>query len=130
MSNGRVLIVDRDAQMLAWSCTVLRRAGFETWPASRCAADVLSVLEAEPDVVVMDACTSCVHAASWQRELRASCGIGRVPVVLFTARARTEDLQCAFVAGVEKYLVKPCEPHELVLAVEELVQRRHATLAG
>lgn len=123
MSKGKVLIVDLDGETLDQTTRALRESGFETLPTRGCVADVTRVIHGRPDVIVMDACGNCRRRGGHRSDLRDHCAIGEIPVVLLTERCDVLDHDCAFKAGVQKYLLKPFDPLELEMAIEELLER-------
>ncbi len=127
MSKGLVLVVDLDAESREQTAKVLNGNGFETISTGLCVSHAINLVDESgprPDIIVMDACHTCRSQGHPTTDLRVSCGIGEIPVVLLTARSGVEHHDCAFRAGVQKYLLKPCDPVELTLAIEELLERQ------
>ena len=46
-----------------------------------------------------------------------------VPIIFTSAISSKADIQAAFNAGANKYLVKPCEPEELQKIVKDLIYK-------
>lgn len=56
--------------------------------------------------------------------IRADSRLARVPVVLLTAKAMTQDRVLGYKAGADVYLPKPFDPEELLSIVDNLILRR------
>ncbi|MDX2473031.1 MAG: hypothetical protein QNL91_04925 [Candidatus Krumholzibacteria bacterium] len=126
MSKGHILIVDQDIKALEHTTKTLREAGFDVVSSNHCVSEVTATVHTLPDVVVMDACRNCASRGPVRSSEHGACGIGSIPTILLTERGDEVDHDCAFRAGVQKYLAKPCTDIELVLAIEELIMRGQA----
>ena len=56
--------------------------------------------------------------------IRADERLARVPVILLTAKAMTQDRVAGYKAGADVYLPKPFDPDELLSIVDNAIQRR------
>jgi DNA-binding NarL/FixJ family response regulator len=57
--------------------------------------------------------------------IRADERLERVPVILLTAKALTQDRIAGYKAGADVYLSKPFDPDELLSILDNAIQRRH-----
>ena len=69
--------------------------------------------DAGPKLAVLDWMMPEVDGVQVCRQVRADEQLGYVYVILLTAKGRRDDLVEAFGAGVDDYLTKPFDPHEL-----------------
>ena len=76
-----------------------------------------------PDAVVLDSHLPGLAGPALVRQLRRDPDTARIPVLMLTARAGEGDLTTALHAGVNDYMTKPFDPHEVVFRVEELLAR-------
>jgi DNA-binding NarL/FixJ family response regulator len=56
--------------------------------------------------------------------IRADERLVRVPVILLTAKAMTQDRVAGYRAGADVYLSKPFDPNELLSIIDNAIQRR------
>jgi DNA-binding response OmpR family regulator len=56
--------------------------------------------------------------------IRADERLERVPVILLTAKAMTQDRIAGYKAGADVYLSKPFDPDELLSILDNAIQRR------
>jgi two-component system phosphate regulon response regulator OmpR len=68
---------------------------------------------------------------SFARWLRALPGpMGRIPVLILTARGLADDRIEGLRAGADDYLAKPFEPRELALRIEAILRRAQGRPVG
>jgi two-component system response regulator HydG len=120
--QGRVLIVDDDAELMKLLSLVLSRKGFET-RGVRSGADALAALAAEHfDVVLtdvqmpgMDGIALCERAVAAHPDL---------PVIVLTAFGSMESAIAAIRVGAYDFVTKPVDNTVLALAVERAARHR------
>lgn len=77
-----------------------------------------------PDVIVSDIRMPGKDGLELLGLIRADERLERVPVILLTAKAMTEDRIAGFRAGADAYLPKPFDPEELLSIIDNSIQRR------
>lgn len=116
-----ILVVEDNADMRELFCTVLTDHGYRTVGAQD-GADALRIMEGEyVDLIVADLMMPNMDGY----ELAASLREARyeLPILIVTAKDQFADMQRAFRAGTDDYMVKPINVNELVLRVEALLRR-------
>ncbi|UCD55885.1 MAG: response regulator transcription factor, partial [Candidatus Omnitrophota bacterium] len=48
----------------------------------------------------------------------------KIPILIFTAKAETEDMELAKEAGADAYITKPFEPNALLEKIDELLKEK------
>src|SRR5215467_299795 len=74
------------------------------------------------DILVLDVMLPGQDGFSVARELRASRNY--IPVLMLTARGRTEDVLKGFESGADDYLPKPFNLDILIARIESLLRRK------
>ena len=74
-----------------------------------------------PDLVILDNMMPDVPGEEVLRQIRASDGVYRTPVLMLTARRKEDDVQIAMRAGADDYLKKPFDPDQLLAHVDVLL---------
>ena len=119
-----VLVADDDADIRALIEFRLERADYDVV----CAADGVEALELalarRPALAVLDVMMPKLTGYDVTRRIRASQAIGRMPVILLTARVLEDDVTRGFEAGADDYLKKPFSPQELGARVQAVLGRR------
>jgi DNA-binding response OmpR family regulator len=80
-------------------------------------------LEAHPDLIILDWMMPGLSGVEVCQRLRQFEPTAAVPILMLTAKAREEDLEVGFSAGVDDYMVKPFSPRELARRVTALLAR-------
>jgi two-component system, OmpR family, response regulator len=124
----RILVVDDEPSIVDAVATALRYEGFEVEEASSGRAALSSVIEREPDLVVLDWMLPDLEGIEVGRRLRER---GYKCAVLFlTARDATENKVEALRAGGDDYVTKPFSLAELVARVQAILRRTQGDLPG
>lgn len=104
----------------------LQRAGYEVLKAHDGIAGTEIAIRERPDLIVLDLMLPGRDGYSVFREIRRDARTSRIPVIMLTARAQTEDRIQGLEAGADDYLTKPFSPKELVLRVNAILKRTDA----
>jgi two-component system response regulator MprA len=119
-----ILVVDDDDEIRASLRRGLVAAGFTVSLAADGVAALRQILEAPPDLVVLDIMMPGLDGLEVVRRLRN--GDDQLPVVMLTARDAVPDRVAGLDAGADDYLVKPFALSELVARIRVRLRRRAA----
>ena len=122
----RVLIVEDEVDIADLIMFNLQRAGYEVLKAHDGIAGAAVAIRERPDLVVLDLMLPGRDGYLVFREIRRDARTSRIPVIMLTARAQTEDRIQGLEAGADDYLTKPFSPKELVLRVNAILKRAAA----
>lgn len=91
-----------------------------------------AVCERPPDAIVADLGLPDEDGFALIRRVRAlpADSGGRVPAVALTAFARGSDRAESLAAGFDLHLTKPVDPHELCVAISDLIVHRRQQSAS
>ncbi len=118
----KLLVVDDDENLLRMVRRGLGFAGYTVRVAADGGTALQSVLEEEPDLVVLDVMLpEPLDGLEVVRRLRA--GGCDVPVLMLTAREKLADKMAGFASGADDYLPKPFDFEELLARVAALLRR-------
>ncbi len=117
---AKVLVVDDNAANRELVVTLLKYRGHEPLEAAD-GADALEVVRAErPSLVISDVLMPTMDGYEFVRRLRADPALAATEVVFYTAHYREHDARnLARACGVSRVLVKPCNPEDILAAVDE-----------
>lgn len=107
---AKVLIVDDDKTTVTLLQTLLELDGFEIRTVGLGSKVLSTVVEFEPDVILLDYNLSDMEGIDVLRDLRNHEDYADLPVVM-TSGLDVADKVTA--AGANKFLIKPFEPEEL-----------------
>ncbi|HJU41003.1 MAG TPA: sigma-54 dependent transcriptional regulator [Tahibacter sp.] len=121
-ARERVLLVDDDSTVLRTFRLCLEDAGYQVNVAHNAASALAAVARSVFDVCVLDISLGDESGLELLPQLRAAAPWMRV--VMATAEVDAAIAVSAMRAGAADYLIKPCEPDELIHAVEQQAQAR------
>ena len=122
--SARVLIVDRNPQLVRILGISLRQQGYQTDAVAdgRCA--LAAAARQPPALVVLDLYPPDLTGVEVIRRLRRW---SRAPILVLSGRARTGDTVAALDAGADDYVTKPFDMDELLARVRALSRRAGQT---
>lgn len=121
--QSTILIVEDNPAMNAAIRDILELKGYNVISATN-GAEALRILGQErPDVILCDIMMPVMDGYDLLRHARADENLRTVPFIFLTARASPQDHREARSIGVDDYLVKPVDPEDLILAVENALRR-------
>ena len=120
---GNILLVEDDPDIRYLVCYKLLHAGLAVQAVTDGPAALDHARRNRPDLVILDVLMPRMSGLEVCRELRATPGTAGVPIIMLTARARSQDLEQAYAAGATDYVVKPFSPRELLHRVETMLAR-------
>lgn len=130
--SKRLLIVDDEPNLLRAVAAVLRGENFEVTTARNGKEALILVAQNQPDLIVSDVRMPGMDGYALARRLRSSPNYALIPIVFLTAKDEIDDRIEGFRSGVDMYLTKPFEPNELIVIINnilERVERTHSTIA-
>ena len=116
-----ILIIEDNSRLVAMLDRALREHGYRVRSARDGDAGLVSALENEPDLVILDVGLPRRNGFDVVKELRRN-GV-RTPMLMLTARREVADRVTGLEAGADDYLVKPFDVDELVARVRALLRR-------
>ncbi|MGE5279168.1 MAG: response regulator transcription factor [Deltaproteobacteria bacterium] len=119
----KILIVDDERDLVGLVALHMRLAGFSVLYAVNGAAALETARREQPDLVILDLMLPKVPGLEVCRRLKADPATSRVPVVMLTARAQTQDKESGLKAGADDFITKPFSPRELVERVKKVLDR-------
>ena len=125
MTEGRIFVVEDDADIAELVAHHLRREGFEI-EVFHSGSDVMELVRQQPpDLVVLDLMLPGLSGLEICRMMRAEAAIATVPIIMLTARAEEEDRVHGLELGADDYLTKPFSPRELIARIRAVLRRTH-----
>ncbi|MEA2627440.1 MAG: hypothetical protein QOD06_3485 [Candidatus Binatota bacterium] len=123
---ARILIVEDEPNMVRTLAKILERRGFGVASASD-GREALSVLESQSiDLVLTDLKMPGMGGMEMLTKMRAR-GLER-PTLVLTGYGTVQSAVEAMKLGAADYLIKPCNPDELLLLVERQLESRRLRL--
>ena len=114
-----VLLAEDDRSLRRYLQVVLERAGYHVQSAEDGLEAMRIALNTVIDVVITDAMMPHLDGYQLGRFIRSSSQLSHLPIVLLSARERSEESEDSI--HVDAFLAKPVSPEKLLECIERLV---------
>ena len=119
----KVLVVEDDVDIQDLVVALLSRVGYDVTVEDNGDAGLAAAVSQAPDLVILDWMMPGLSGLEVCRAFRADPRGSGVPVLMLTSKAHEADIDQAFSAGADDYMVKPFRGRELVSRVRALADR-------
>ncbi len=117
----RILVVEDDQSLNKMICDKLSREEYHTFSAFD-GEEAIALLDKEHiDLIITDIMMPRMNGYELIKLLRSTSYF--LPVLIITAKDQIEDMEKAFMAGTDDYMMKPLNLKEMVLRVRALLRR-------
>jgi DNA-binding response OmpR family regulator len=123
MSNGTILVIDDHKELAELVQRSLEHEGFDVIIASNGIVGLDIARKHKPDLVILDLTMPGMDGLDVCRHMREDPRIGKIPVIMLSARASEEDRVQGLEQGADDYLIKPFSPRELLARVKAALRR-------
>jgi len=115
----KILVVDDEDLTTELAKTFLEKYGFEVIIASD-GEEGLNIAEAEnPDLILLDVMLPILDGFAVCKKLRENEKFKHTPVLMFTAKGLSSDIEKGMAAGADEYIVKPFSSKALVATIRK-----------
>jgi chemosensory pili system protein ChpA (sensor histidine kinase/response regulator) len=121
-----VMVVDDSVTMRKVTGRVLERNNFEVGTAKDGIDALERMADRVPDLMLLDIEMPRMDGYELATQMKADPRLRDVPIIMITSRTGEKHRQRAFEIGVQRYLGKPYQEHELLRNVFELLEQEQA----
>ncbi|PKP49737.1 MAG: DNA-binding response regulator [Bacteroidetes bacterium HGW-Bacteroidetes-11] len=122
-TEGRILLVDDEADILEFLSYNLRKEGFEV----KCARNGLEAMEIsvqfKPDLIILDVMMPGMDGYEACRQIRSHPDLKETVIAFLTARGEDMSQVEGFDSGADDYIRKPVRPRVFISRVKALLRR-------
>ncbi|MGI8838539.1 MAG: ATP-binding protein, partial [Pyrinomonadaceae bacterium] len=129
LAGIQVLVVDDDKDTLELLTAALKQRSATVRAVSSAAAAMDSIMISQPHVLISDIAMPGEDGYDLIKKVMALDLAPKISAIAITAYAKEEDRERALSAGYQRYLSKPVELREFILAVAEAAQTNHLKLS-
>lgn len=122
MSEGRILVVEDDADISNMLQLYFKSQGYEVYSAPTGEAALELTRKKMPNVIVLDIMLPDIDGYEVCRRLRTSLRTGHIPVIFLTQKDERSDRIHGLELGADDYITKPFDVEELRLRVRNTIQ--------
>lgn len=125
-AEANILVVEDDQINRNILVELLESDGYAVTGAAG-AEQALALLEkGRYDLIIADVMMPQTSGYALTRIVRERFSVSELPILLLTARARTEDILIGFQSGANDYVSKPIDARELKVRVRALIQNKQS----
>jgi len=121
MDQKTVLIVEDQLETLTINKVYLERSGYRVLAAENGVEGVRSARQHRPNLILMDLSMPKLDGMGATLQLKQDPATRDIPVVLLTAHGYGSVGRRAREAGCAGFIAKPCDPHRVLVEVQELI---------
>jgi two-component system phosphate regulon response regulator PhoB len=123
MTAKRILVVEDEKAIRDMIAFGLRRAGFDVREAPDCRSARASIVDARPDLLLVDWMLPDMSGLELIRALKKSKDSEEIPSIMLTAKAEEQDKISGLEGGADDYITKPFSPRELLARIQAVLRR-------
>jgi two-component system, sensor histidine kinase and response regulator len=120
--SSSVLVIDDDATFRLVSAQILKKAGFSVIQAADGESGLTAAFEHRPAVILLDWMMPGMDGPEACQRIRRNPELSNSQILMFSARGELDDRVQGLDSGADDYLVKPCEPKELLARVRSAMR--------
>ncbi|MDD5218068.1 MAG: response regulator [Candidatus Omnitrophica bacterium] len=102
-----ILIIDDEPHIQTMVATRLQANDFKVITALDGKEGLEKVKKERPDLILLDIMMPEMDGYDFLRELKKISGVNLMPIIMFTAKVRREDIDKAIYLGAVDYVIKP-----------------------
>jgi DNA-binding response OmpR family regulator len=122
MSNPKIiLIVDDEPDLIEIAQTYLEEAGYKVISAADGLEGLQTAKSMKPNLILLDIAMPGIDGLEMLQILRGTPGLAAIPVIMLTARGRTDNIFEADRLHAVDFLIKPFAPEDLLSIVRKVI---------
>jgi len=119
----RIILVEDDKELASLVADYLCKNGFAVDVASDGATAVSRIIEAQPDLVILDIMLPGISGMDVCKAIRPQFS---APILMLTALDEDIDQMLGLELGADDYVIKPVKPRLLLSRIKALLRRAHS----
>lgn len=116
----RVLLIEDEPNIIEAIRFILTREGWRVDTHADGTTAFARVTETRPDLVILDVMLPGRSGFDVLRDIRADARLGRLPVLMLTAKGQVKDREMAERIGASRFMAKPFSNSEVLASVRDL----------
>jgi PAS domain S-box-containing protein len=121
--SDKILIVDDTQTVAQFIRDYLQSKGYEAVIAYDGREAVLLAKQEHPQLILMDVMMPVMNGMDATRQIRADAALKNIPIIGLTALAMSSDREQCLAAGMNDYLSKPIQLHDLLQTIERYLNQ-------
>ncbi len=117
MAKASILVVEDETDIRELIAHGLSREGYSVTAVADAEKGIESMRRSKPDLVLLDMMLPGMDGFEALKRIRADKALGKVPVIMVTARSEDADIVAGLELGADDYVCKPFSPRVLAARV-------------
>jgi PleD family two-component response regulator len=127
--KSRILIIEDDKNLVETIKDIFEINDFDVLVAYNGAEGIENALKNKPDVIILDVGLSDISGFEVCKILKENYQTKFIPVIMLTGTKVEKEYRIGGLrTGADEYLLKPCDPEELLVRVESIIGRTRLLL--
>jgi len=122
VGKKKILLVDDEKDLVETLTFRLEANEYEVVKAYNGQEGLDKARKEKPDLIILDLMLPKIDGYKVCRMLKFDEKYKKIPIIMFTARAREEDRKMGEEVGADAYITKPFEPQALLGKIQELLK--------
>jgi len=122
MAKKRILIVEDEIELVKAIQIRLEQAGYEVLFTYDGQGGMEKAKKENPDLIILDLMLPKMDGYKVCGLLKADARYNKIPIIMFTARARESDEKLGLEVGADAYITKPFQYEKFLAKIKELLK--------
>lgn len=122
MNKKRILVIDDEVELVEAVRIRLRQAGYDVHSVYSGLEGLEAARREKPDLIILDLMLPGMDGYEVCGLLKADVRYNKIPIIIFTAKAREGDMMLGNEAGADEYITKPFEYQEMLDKIKGLLK--------
>jgi len=118
----KILVVDDEPHTMKMVVSRLKANGFDVITAENGVEGLEKAEKESPDLILLDILMPKMNGHETLSRLKESAETRSIPVIMFTAKGRVEDVERSSYAGAVDYIVKPFDPMVMLNKIKKALE--------
>ena len=123
--KAHILIVEDDPSLSELLAYNFDSAGFKASVVSEGDEALPTILDEQPDLVILDWMLPNLSGIEICRQIRQHPDIKKTPIIMLTAKGEEAERIRGLETGADDYVIKPFSPSELIARIKAVLRRTH-----
>ncbi len=124
MSQGKILIVDDEEDILELISYNLSREGYQVIPVTSGEEALKKAGSEFPNLIILDLMLPGLDGLETCKLLKNNKEVGQIPIIMLTAKGEEADIVTGLELGADDYITKPFSPRVLTARVKAVLRRK------
>lgn len=119
----KIIAIDDDTEVLSLLNKVIPQKRFTVLTTNRGEDGLEMIYRIQPDLIILDLMLPDISGLEICRIVKRNEQTNSIPIIMLTARTRTDEKISGLQMGADDYVVKPFSPKELVARIDAVLRR-------